>query len=86
MSLAENAGNYLFPILFENLHDTGNEANRLGAIQVLESIVLGLGILICPLVRSLLPAAMSLMNDPVVECASVSARVFAALVRVAPLW
>jgi SNF2-related domain/Domain of unknown function (DUF3535) len=58
---------------------------RLGACQLLKSLVEDAGLDLCPFVRYLIPVVMSLMMDPILECSKIANNIFAALVRVAPL-
>jgi len=67
------------------LEDRTNDSSRLAACKLLEQIVHTVGIAICPFVRQLLRIVMSLMADPVSECAKTATSTFASLVRVAPL-
>ncbi|KAI2499043.1 hypothetical protein MHU86_15432 [Fragilaria crotonensis] len=73
------------PLLAGHLREKGVDAFRLGACKVMYSIIEEVDIEVCPFVRYLLPLAMSLMADPVVECSKEASKTFAVLVRVAPL-
>jgi SNF2 family DNA or RNA helicase len=75
----------IIPTLLERLKSTGIDEGRLYACSLLSKILDAAGTTICPFVRFLLPTAMSLMRDPLEECASLAASSFAALVRVSPL-
>jgi hypothetical protein len=73
------------PLLAGRLREKAVDAFRVGACKVMYSIVDEVDVEVCPFVRYLLPIAMSLMSDPVVECAKEASKTFALLVRVAPL-
>lgn len=73
------------PLILSFVEDKGNDSRRLGSLRLLQSIIEGVGIDICPFVRCLLPVAMSLMTDPLEDCAKQAAQSFATLVRVSPL-
>jgi TATA-binding protein-associated factor len=75
----------LLPLLLQNMTNIEDDACRLGACQLLKSIVDATGIAICPFVPNLLPVTMSMLIDPAHECARVAASLFSSLVRVAPL-
>ena len=73
------------PSVTNFLQDNGNDGYRVRACKLLLGIVDATGMSICPFVRSLLPVAMSLMTDPIEECAKTAATIFSSLVQVAPL-
>jgi hypothetical protein len=52
---------------------------------LLHSIIEEVDIDVCPFVRYLLPIVMSLMTDPIPDCAKEASKAFADLVQVAPL-
>ena len=73
------------PLLAGHLRDMTVDSFRLGACKLMHSVVEEVDTEVCPFVHYLLPIAMSLMTDPVVECAKEASKIFALLVRVAPL-
>ena len=75
----------ILPIIFKYLSKLDNDSERLGACNLLNSLVKKLGISIFRFIRLLLPVAMSMMTDPLQSCANLSTSTFACLVRVAPL-
>jgi len=75
----------VLPLLLKFLSSDGTDNQRLNACLLLQNILDATGIRISPFIRCLLPVTMSLMTDPVEECARLAAGAFAALVRVSPL-
>ena len=75
----------ILPILFQYVRNINDDSGRLGACTLFYELVKELGVSICPFVRYLLPLAMSMMTDPVQECAKLAASTFATIVRIAPL-
>jgi TATA-binding protein-associated factor len=73
------------PLLAQHLQNKAVDSFRVGACKLLHGIIEEVDIEVCPFVRYLLPIAMSLMTDPVVDCAKEASKTFADLVRVAPL-
>lgn len=73
------------PLILKIMNNKENDSRRLGSLRLLQSIIDGIGISICPFVRCLLPVTMSLMTDSVEDCAKQAAQSFASLVRVSPL-
>ena len=77
----------VLPLLltFLGVDGNGTDDQRLNACRLLQNILDATGVMISPFIRCLLPVTMSLMTDPVEECARLAAGAFAALVRVSPL-
>ena len=71
--------------LVSHLSDLQNNQGREGGCKLLLSILHDFEVLASPYVTVLLPIAMRLMTDAVVECARLAASAFAILVRIAPL-
>jgi len=67
------------------LENERSDMSRRNASSLLQMLVSDAGAGISPFVRSLLPKVMSLMTDPVVECAQNANKTFAVLVQAAPL-
>jgi TATA-binding protein-associated factor len=74
----------ILPVMMKYLEDRGNDAYRYGACQLLHAILDRVRSFICPCIRALLPRAMTLMVDPVLEISREAAQCFAILVRLAP--
>ena len=74
-----------FTALLPFLKNQLDNLQRRSACGVLGTLVSKVGSGICPFVRALLPVVLSLMTDPEPECSGTASKVFAALVRVAPL-
>jgi hypothetical protein len=75
----------IVPSLASHLSDLQNNQGREGGCKLLLSILHEFEVLASPYVTALLPIAMRLMTDAVVECARLAASAFAILVRIAPL-
>ena len=78
----------ILPVVLDHLRQPSrrnDDFTRLGACVLLNSLVLSLGVKICPFVRLLLPVAMSMMIDSLAEISFLSATTFARLVQIAPL-
>ena len=75
----------ILPFLFKYLNENDDDARRLGACIVINTLVEALGVSMRPFVRCLLPISMSMMTDPVERCSKLSTATFAHLVRLAPL-
>ena len=56
------------PLLAGHLRNKAVDSFRLGACKLMHSIIKEIDIDVCPSARYLLPIAMSLTTDPVVEC------------------
>ena len=82
---SEAALDTTLPLILTCLADEDNGPRRLGSLRLLQSIIEGVGMDICPFVHCLLPVTMSLMTDSLQDCAKQAAQSFAALVRVSPL-
>ena len=74
-----------FPSILKYLGEKDDDLRRLGSLRLLQSVIEGVGMDICPFVHCLLPIVMSLMTDSLEDCAKQAAQSFAALVRVSPL-
>lgn len=72
------------PSVVNFLRDS-NDSYRLRACILLRDMLDTTSMSICPFVRSLLPISMSLMTDPIDNCAKTAASIFSRLVQVAPL-
>ena len=75
----------LLECLLPFLRNESDDLLRLCACMVLECLVSQAGVDICPFVRPLLPPILSLLTDPLKECAGICSKIFATLVRAAPL-
>eukprot|EP00980_Cylindrotheca_fusiformis_P004037 scaffold880_cov132-Cylindrotheca_fusiformis.AAC.33 len=73
------------PSLVVLMKDNDHDSHRLRACQLVLDIMETSKMAICPFVRSLLPVAMSMMTDPIEECARTAASLFSCLVQVAPV-
>jgi hypothetical protein len=73
------------PGLVTLMKDNDNDSHRLRACQLVRDVLETSSMAICPFVRSLLPLAMSMMTDPVEQCARTAATIFSCLVQVAPV-
>jgi hypothetical protein len=71
--------------LLTHLKEGKSEDGRRVACSLLETVVTEAGVAVCPFVRSLLLVTMSLMTDNVFEISRSANKVFALLVRLAPL-
>lgn len=75
----------ILPYLLKSLNASCDDACRLGACTLMNTMVEQLGVLMIPYVSCLLPVSMSTMTDPIERCAKLAAATFAYLVRLAPL-
>jgi len=75
----------ILPLILKYLRSSGDDPSRLGACRLLNTIVRSLDTALCQYVRYLIPVVMSMMIDPLKQCADLSASTFSRLVRVAPL-
>ncbi|GKY99618.1 hypothetical protein MPSEU_000916000 [Mayamaea pseudoterrestris] len=67
------------------LQSQSDNSKRMSACIVLDKLISDAGLSICPFVRSLLPIVLSLLTDSVKVCAGMASKMFACLVRAAPL-
>ena len=88
---AEKIFPLLLPTVFQVLkNDAGKSssefgANRQNAIELLLAIVSALGVGGTPFVTTLLPVAMSFMNDSFGDVGKLAANMFSKIIRIAPL-
>jgi len=75
----------VLPTLFKYLNMVDDDAVRLGATIVMNTLVDTLGVNMRGFVRYLIPISMSMMVDPLERCSKLSALTFAHLVRLAPI-
>ncbi len=81
----EQSVSVVLPYLLKSLDASCDDACRLGACILMNTLVEQLGVLMIPYVSCLLPVSMSSMTDPIERCAKLAAATFAYLVRLAPL-
>ncbi len=75
----------ILPLLVKSINASDDDAQRLGACDLMSHLVERLGVSLLPFVQYLLPVAMSMITDPVERCSKSAASTFAKLVRLAPL-
>jgi hypothetical protein len=74
-----------FKAMMPYLRQHENNSHRIYACELMNSILQEVGLAACSFVRNLLPISMTLMTDSEERCAWIAARIFATLVRLAPL-